>query len=253
MGNLHDGHLELVELARKHAERVVVSVFVNPTQFVEGEDFDDYPRTLELDKRRLKRANADLLFAPEVDVMYPFGIAAAASVTLPVLTDEFCGESRPGHFDGVTTIVARLFNLVQPDVAVFGQKDYQQLLIVKRLVEDMSLPVVIVCAPTCREEDGLAMSSRNQYLTDEERRIAPSLYATLLEVARALESGADSYRALERQAMEKLKSKGFNPEYFSIRRAENLERPDRLTDELVVLAATKLGKARLIDNVLVHV
>lgn len=253
MGNLHDGHLELVELARQHAERVVVSVFVNPTQFAEGEDFDDYPRTLELDKRRLKRATADLLFAPDVDVMYPFGIDTAASVTVPVLTNEFCGESRPGHFDGVTTVVARLFSLVQPDVAVFGQKDYQQLLIIKRLVEDMSLPLEVIRAPTHREKDGLAMSSRNQYLTEEERGVAPSLYATLQEVAKSLESGVDSYAALERQALEKLTGKGFVPEYFSIRRAENLEIPDRLTDELVVLAAVKLGKARLIDNVLVHV
>lgn len=253
MGNLHDGHLELVELARKHAERVVVTVFVNPTQFGEGEDFDNYPRTLELDKRRLKRTNADLLFAPGVDVMYPFGVDTAASVTVPVLTGEFCGESRPGHFDGVTSIVSRLFSLVQPDVAVFGQKDYQQLLVIRRLVEDMSLPIEIIPAPTFRENDGLAMSSRNQYLSEDERSIAPALYATLLEVAHSLETGADSYVDLEQGAMDKLAAAGFEPEYFSVRRAENLEPPDRHTDELVILAAAQLGKARLIDNVLVHV
>lgn len=253
MGNLHDGHLGLVELARQHAERVVVSVFVNPTQFVEGEDFEDYPRTLELDKRRLQRAKADLLFAPEVDVMYPFGVDSAASVTVPVLTSELCGESRPGHFDGVTTVVARLFSLVQPDVAVFGQKDYQQLLVIKRLVDDLSLALEIVGAPTQREEDGLAMSSRNQYLTDDERAVAPSLYATLLDIAKSLESGEDSYEALETRAVERLESEGFVPEYVSIRRAENLESPDRHTDELVVMAAARLGTARLIDNVLVHV
>ena len=253
MGNLHDGHLELVELARKHAERVVVTVFVNPTQFGEGEDFDNYPRTLELDKRRLKRTNADLLFAPGVDVMYPFGIDTAASVTVPVLTGEFCGESRPGHFDGVTSIVSRLFSLVQPDVAVFGQKDYQQLLVIRRLVEDMSLPIEVIPAPTFREKDGLAMSSRNQYLSEDERSIAPTLYATLLAVAHSLETGAESYADLEQGAMDKLAEAGFEPEYFSIRRAENLEPPDRHTDELVILAAAQLGKARLIDNVLVHV
>lgn len=253
MGNLHDGHMELVELARQNAERVVVSVFVNPTQFGPGEDFDNYPRTLELDKRRLKRASADLLFAPEVEVMYPFGIDTAASVSVPVLTDEFCGESRPGHFDGVTSVVTRLFSLVQPDVAIFGQKDYQQLLVIRRLVEDMSLPIKIVAAPTAREKDGLAMSSRNQYLSDEEREVAPLLYAQLLEVCDTLESGAENYAEIESAATAALKEQGFAPEYLSIRRAENLDPPDRQTDELVVLAAAKLGGARLIDNILVQV
>ena len=253
MGNLHDGHLALVKLARAHSERVVVSVFVNPTQFGEGEDYEDYPRTLELDKRRLKRAQADLLFAPEVDVMYPFGIDTAASVTVPVLTDEFCGEARPGHFDGVTTVVARLFTLVQPDVAVFGQKDYQQLVIIKRLAADMSLPIEILSAETQREDDGLAMSSRNQYLSEEERRVAPALFGALNDVASSLSSGAHDYPQLEARAIAKLREAGFDPEYVSIRRAESLEPPDRETDELVVLAAARLGKARLIDNVLVHV
>lgn len=253
MGNLHDGHLELVELARQSAERVVVSVFVNPTQFGPGEDFENYPRTLERDKRRLKRASADLLFAPELEVMYPFGIDTAASVSLPVLTDEFCGESRPGHFDGVTSVITRLFSLVQPNVAVFGQKDYQQLLVIRRLVEDMSLPIKVVAAETVREKDGLAMSSRNQYLTEEEREIAPLLYAQLLEVSDTLESGAENYAEIESAALAALTEQGFEPEYFSIRRAENLDPPDRQTDELVVLAAATLGKARLIDNLLVQV
>lgn len=253
MGNLHDGHLELVELARQHAERVVVSVFVNPTQFGDGEDYDNYPRTLELDKRRLKRANVDLLFAPDVEVMYPFGIDTAASVSVPVLTEEFCGESRPGHFDGVTSIVTRLFSLVQPDVAVFGQKDYQQLLVIRRLVEDMSLPIQVIGAPTCRETDGLAMSSRNQYLSEDERKVAPTLYESLLDVAHALEAGVDSYAELEQKAIANLESVGFEPEYLSIRRAENLDPPIRQTDELIVLAAARLGNTRLIDNVLVHV
>lgn len=253
MGNLHDGHLALVDTARKSAERVVVSVFVNPTQFGEGEDFDAYPRTLELDKRKLKRAAADILFAPSVETMYPFGTDTAASVTLPVLTNVLCGEIRPGHFNGVTSVVSRLFSLIQPDIAVFGQKDYQQLVIVQRLVEDLSLPIEIIAAPTTREDDGLAMSSRNQYLTSAERALAPKLYEILSETAQALQDGQDDYATLESVAVQQLKDYGFKPDYVSIRRAESLEIPDRDTDELVVLAAARLGEARLVDNVLVHV
>ena len=253
MGSLHDGHLALVETAREHAERVVATVFVNPTQFAEGEDFDTYPRSLELDKRKLKRANADLLFAPDVETVYPFGADLGTRVSVPVLTNELCGAARPGHFDGVTSVVARLFNLVVPDVAVFGQKDYQQLLIIRRMVTDLSMAIEIVGAPTVREDDGLAMSSRNQYLSESERAIAPRLYAALQDVAHALETGSEDYAALERGASESLAKAGFAPEYVSIRRAESLEAPDRDTDELVVLAAARLGDARLIDNVLVHV
>jgi len=253
MGNLHEGHLALVDIARQNAERVVVSVFVNPTQFAAGEDFESYPRTLEVDKRKLRRAKADLLFAPSVATMYPFGTDTAASVKLPVLTDDLCGESRPGHFDGVTSVVSRLFSLVQPDVAVFGQKDYQQLMVIRRLVADLSLPVRIVSVPTVRDDDGLALSSRNQFLTEDERRIAPKLYEALEDVAKALETGSENYADLEATAMQKLEASGFEPEYVSIRRAESLEVPDRDTDELIVLAAARLGQARLIDNVLVHV
>jgi len=253
MGNLHDGHLTLVDIARQNAERVVVSIFVNPTQFGAQEDYESYPRTLELDKRKLNRAKADLVFIPTVETLYPFGTDTATSVTVPVLTDELCGEVRPGHFDGVTSVVSRLFGLVQPDVAVFGQKDYQQLVVIKRLVADMSLPIEIVSAPTHREEDGLATSSRNQYLTEDERRIAPKLFATLEGVAHALESGSESYADLEAEARNTLQTAGFVPEYVSIRRAETLDAPDRDTDELVVLAAARLGSARLIDNVMVHV
>ena len=253
MGSLHDGHLALVEAAREHAERVVATVFVNPTQFGEGEDFEEYPRSLELDKRKLKRAKADLLFAPDTETVYPFGAEFATRVSVPVLADQLCGAARPGHFDGVTSVVTRLFNIVLPDVAVFGQKDYQQLLIIRRMVADLSLPIEVVAAPTVREDDGLAMSSRNQYLNDDERAKAPQLYAVLQDVAHALETGSEDYAALEEQAMQSLRQAGFEPEYVSIRRAESLETPDRDTDELVVLAAAKLGGARLIDNVLVHV
>ena len=253
MGNLHEGHMALIKLAREHAERVVASIFVNPTQFGEGEDFASYPRSIEVDKRKLKRAKTDLLFAPEVETIYPFGTDTAASVTLPVLTDELCGDFRPGHFDGVTSVVSRLFGLVQPNVAVFGEKDYQQLVVIRRLVADLGLPIQVVAAPTHREEDGLAMSSRNQYLSDDERAIAPALYATLQDVAQALASGSEEYVALEEDALAALRQAGFEPDYVSIRRAETLDAPDRDSDELVVLAAATLGNARLIDNVVVAV
>ena len=253
MGNLHDGHLSLVSVARSHAERVVVSVFVNPTQFAEGEDFEDYPRSLERDKRRLKRLHTDLLFAPDIETMYPFGIDNATSVTVPVLTDQLCGSFRPGHFDGMTSVVSRLFSLVQPDVAVFGQKDYQQLLLIRRLTQDLSLPIEIICGPTQREEDGLAQSSRNQYLSDKERAIAPKLFAILNSIGQDLESGNRNYTELEEHAVAELRKLHFEPEYVSIRRAENLDAPDRDNDELVVLAAARLGKARLIDNILVYI
>jgi len=253
MGNLHDGHLSLVTLAREHAERIVVSIFVNPTQMSEDEDFEQYPRTLERDRRRLKRVNADLLFVPDVDTMYPFGLDNATSVTVPVLTADFCGAFRPGHFDGVTSVVSRLFSIVQPDVAIFGQKDYQQQLVVRRLVEDLRVPLKIVSAPTKREDDGLALSSRNQYLSEEQRGVAPTLYSVLQGVGKDLQAGKRNFEELEGQAMAVLTDAGFDPEYIGIRRAENLEKPDRDNDEIVVLAAARLGNARLIDNIIVSI
>jgi len=253
MGNLHQGHLSLVNLARQHAERVVVSVFVNPTQFAEGEDFEDYPRTEERDQRQLKRENTDLLFVPDVETMYPFGIDAATSISVPVLTDEFCGSFRPGHFDGVTSVVSRLFSLVQPDVAVFGEKDYQQLQVIRRLVADLSLPIKIVGAPTQREADGLAMSSRNSYLSESERELAPALFARIKAVADKLASGNRDYGALENEASAELSAQGFQIDYFSIRRALNLEAPTPDSHDIVVLAAVHLGETRLIDNITISV
>jgi len=253
MGNLHDGHLSLVTLAREHAERIVVSIFVNPTQMSEDEDFEQYPRSLERDRRRLKRVNADLLFVPDIDTMYPFGLDNATSVTVPVLTADFCGAFRPGHFDGVTSVVSRLFSIVQPDVAIFGQKDYQQQLVVRRLVEDLRVPLTVVSAPTKREDDGLALSSRNQYLSEEQRGVAPTLYSVLQGIGKDLQAGKRNFEELEKQAMAVLTDSGFDPEYVGIRRAENLEKPDRDNDEIVVLAAARLGNARLIDNILVSI
>lgn len=253
MGNLHAGHVALVELAREHAERVVVSIFVNPTQFGEGEDFDDYPRTLERDARRLKMTPADLIFAPATDTVYPFGIENATTVSVPGLTENFCGASRPGHFVGVTTVVARLFALVQPDVAVFGQKDYQQQLVIRRMAEDMNLPVSIITGETIREDDGLALSSRNSYLNDDERRLAPTLHEILSSVGSDLANGGRNFEELESIASQRLADAGFDVDYFAIRRAQNLEIPDRDCDDLVVLAAAQLGAARLIDNIVVTV
>ncbi len=253
MGSLHAGHLALVELAREHAERVVVSIFVNPTQFGEGEDFDDYPRSLERDSLRLKTTATDLIFAPETTTVYPFGIENATTVSVPGLTENFCGASRPGHFDGVTTVVARLFALVQPDVAVFGQKDYQQQLVIRRMVDDMNLPVSIITSETIREGDGLAMSSRNAYLDDEQRKIAPVLYAELSAVGHELQNGRRDFSELESAAQQRLTDAGFAVEYFAVRRALNLEVPDRDCDDLVVLVAARLGDARLIDNIVVTV
>ena len=253
MGNLHKGHLSLVGLGREHAERVIASIFVTPTQFGEGEDFDEYPRTLDRDTRRLKNTPADVIFAPDVETMYPFGLDMATMVTVPGLTENFCGALRPGHFDGVTTVVARLFAIVQPDVAVFGQKDYQQQLVIRHMVADLSLPITIISGETVREDDGLAMSSRNSYLSENERQKAPLLYETLSRAGEELQNGCRDFVELESEASGRLQEAGFEVDYFAIRRAQNLELPDRDCDELVVLAAARLGKARLIDNIVVTI
>lgn len=251
MGNLHAGHISLVNVAREHAERVVVTVFVNPTQFGEGEDFDSYPRTFDKDTRKLKTVTADVLFAPDVDTVYPFGKEGATRVIVPGLTEHLCGSFRPGHFDGVTTVVARLFALVQPDVAVFGQKDFQQQLVIRRMVEDLNLPVKIVTAATVREDDGLAMSSRNAYLTEDERERATALYQALRRVEEALRGGADDFAKLEKMAAGELEQAGFRPEYVAVRDSGDLSPPGPGCHEFIVLAAAHLGDARLIDNILV--
>ncbi len=249
MGNQHERPLSLVQLARTHGERVVVTIFVNPTQFEPGSDYEAYPRTLEEDRERLQQARVNLLFAPDTATMYPFGLEQATRVRVPGLSEELCGASRPGHFEGVTSVVLRLFALVEPDVAVFGEKDYQQQVLIRRMVDDLHLRVKIVTAPTVREPDGLAFSSRNQYLTPEERRVAPELYGTLRRAAEALHDGSGDYAAIESRAMAELASHGFRPDYVSVRRADTLALPGPGSRELVVLGAAWLGKARLIDNV----
>ena len=253
MGNLHDGHLSLISLAREYAERVVVSIFVNPTQFDEDGDFDKYPRTLESDTRHLEKTNVDLLFIPDIGTMYPFGITNATLVTVPVLSEEFCGAFRPGHFDGVTSIISRLFNIIQPDVAIFGQKDYQQQLIIRHLVEALQLPLQIVLGPIQRELDGIAISSRNQYLNKEERSIAPILYSVLQDIGKDLQTGKQNYAELEQQAIDFLNNAGFHAEYVAIREPEKLNVPNKDNNDLVVLGAVRLGTTRLIDNIIITI
>ena len=248
MGNLHDGHLRLVDTARNLAERVVVSVFVNPTQFVQGEDFDSYPRTPEQDAESLRERGADLMFMPEEKEIYPRGREGISFVEVPGVSEGLCGSSRPGHFRGVATVVLKLFNIIQPDVALFGEKDFQQLAVLRRMVVDLSVPVELVGVPTVRESDGLAMSSRNRYLSPNERQKAPALYRTLKGVAECLESGERDIVTLEREAMARLAGAGFEPEYVSVRCADDLAPAGGDEGALVVLAAARLGRARLIDN-----
>jgi len=250
MGNLHAGHLSLVEDARRHCRRVVVSIFVNPTQFGPGEDYAGYPRTPGEDAAALRRAAVDLLFQPAAAEIYPAG--SATVVEVPGLSAQLCGQFRPGHFRGVTTVVCKLLNLVQPDLALFGEKDYQQLTLIRRMVEDLDLPVRIAGLPTVREADGLAMSSRNAYLTEAERRQAAGLFRTLQETAAELSSGNREFTSLEQRGAAALRGRGFEPDYLAIRRASDLALPVADTGEVVVLAAARLGRARLIDNLKVR-
>lgn len=248
MGNLHAGHHSLLKLARARADRVIASVFVNPTQFGPGEDFERYPRTLAQDQAGLAEAGCDILFAPDVATMYPFGPAASVSIHVPTVTETLEGAHRPGHFDGVATVVAKLFSLVQPDIAVFGQKDFQQLKVIERMVADLSLSVKVMGAPTLRDTDGLALSSRNQYLSTQERSRAPQIHATLQQ-ARELFQQGHSWQALEQAAKARLERAGFVPDYFAIRRADDLGEPGPDEREgLVALVAARLGATRLIDN-----
>jgi pantoate--beta-alanine ligase len=248
MGSLHEGHRSLLEVARQRADRVIASVFVNPLQFGPGEDFERYPRTPEDDQRLLADAGCDLLFLPGVKEIYPDNRESATRVTVKALSEILCGAVRPGHFDGVATVVAKLFGIVQPDLAVFGEKDYQQLAIIRRMTADLDLPVEIVGAPTVRSPDGLAMSSRNRYLSEAERAVAPRIYETLRAVATRIEAGERTFAALEAHGVAELRAARMQPDYFEIRDAQTLLEPSRKSRELVILTAARLGKARLIDN-----
>lgn len=255
MGNLHEGHLELVSIAKQQADIVVVSVFVNPTQFGIGEDFDSYPRTLDEDVSKLTTVHADYVFAPSIDEMYPV-LPPPTLVLAGAITDQLCGQSRPGHFDGVGIVVSKLFNIVQPDVAVFGQKDYQQLAIIKQLVRDLSYPIEIIRAPIVRATDGLALSSRNQYLTGIERKIAPLLHQELQQLAKQL-SGTydnDKLNMLISNSRQRLTDAGFVVDYLEVKTAQLESITDNgsnLSSEsanAIILVAAKLGQARLLDN-----
>ncbi|MGN6513512.1 MAG: pantoate--beta-alanine ligase [Lysobacteraceae bacterium] len=247
MGNLHAGHYSLVELARRSADRIVASVFVNPTQFGPNEDFARYPRTPEADAAGLEAAGCDLLWLPSVDTMYPYGVAGTVRVQVPGLTEVLEGASRPGHFDGVATVVARLFNQVQPDVAAFGRKDYQQLAVIRYMVRDLAFPVELLAGETRREPDGLAMSSRNQYLSAEERTRAPELHATLVGLREAILAGTPR-AAAEASAAAWLERRGFEVDYVSVRRPDLGEPVDGEHGRRVALVAARLGRTRLIDN-----
>lgn len=251
MGNLHRGHIHLVERARELAPRTVASIFINPMQFGANEDYAGYPRTLEDDSRQLEGVGLDLLFAPKLAEIYPRPLADMTQVTVPELSEILCGVSRPAHFGGVTTVVAKLLNMVRPDVAVFGEKDWQQLVIIRRMAVDLDFPVEIVGVPTVREPDGLAMSSRNGYLSAEERARAPMLYSILRATAERLRAGERDCAALEAEAKSRLAEAGFRPDYFEIRRSDNLRRPTAEDVDLRIFAAAWLGRARLIDNLAV--
>ena len=252
MGNLHEGHLQLIDVARQKADKVVVSIYVNPLQFGYNEDFTAYPRTLDADLANLEGRGVDLVFTPTDQMMYPQGQKTLTLVQVPAaLTAHLEGAHRPGHFSGVATIVCKLFNMIKPDVAIFGEKDLQQLRVIQRMVRDLNMPIEIHAQPTVREADGLAMSSRNQYLDKQQRAIAPNLYAILQETRERIKLQNVEWVDLEQAAIMKLEQKGFTPDYVAIRHSETLQEPDSPTDSLVILAAARLGTTRLIDNLLV--
>jgi pantoate--beta-alanine ligase len=253
MGNLHAGHMSLAALAAQAASRVVMSIFVNPTQFGPAEDFAAYPRTLAADQALTATAgHCDLLFVPTAAEIYPFGIEEAVRVQLPALSRDLCGASRPGHFDGVATVVCRLLNIVTPDVLLLGQKDYQQFVLMQRMIVDLCMPVELRMAPTFREPDGLAMSSRNRYLDAGERQQAPALHRALARVRDQLRAGARDFAGLTAAARAELESAGFDPEYVELRRQGDLKAASPAADEQrIVLGAARVGRARLIDNLFV--
>lgn len=248
MGNLHAGHLALVEAARRHADVVVATIFVNPLQFGAGEDLDAYPRTLAADQAQLEATGCDLLFAPTVTTLYPHGMDSLSQVRVPVVSEGLCGGSRPGHFDGVATVVSLLFHLVQPDIACFGKKDYQQLAVIRKLVADLHFPIDIIGVPIVRDADGLALSSRNGYLDADQRATAPQLQRILTTLRHAVEAGEPITTALE-SGLKQLGAAGFKPDYLELRAAD-LGPVPTTTREAVLLAAVRLGTTRLIDNLI---
>ena len=252
MGNLHSGHIRLVQTAKSQCDVVVTSIFVNPTQFGANEDFGSYPRTLEADCQLLTAANCDVVFAPSASEMYANGTNQSTVVTVTGLSEQLCGEHRAGHFAGVATVVSKLFNIVQPDSAFFGEKDFQQLAVIRRFTEELAFPITIVGVPTERAEDGLALSSRNGYLTAEERAQAPAIYQILTQLRQAILNGQREYTMLCDATVLHLQKLGFDPDYVSIMRSQDLQPATAADTQLVILVAAKLGKTRLIDNITVN-
>lgn len=248
MGNLHAGHMALVREARQHADHVVVSIFVNRLQFGQGEDFDCYPRTLEADAAQLDAAGAEIIFAPDEKTLYP-RVVQQYKIEPPAIQDELCGAFRPGHFCGVATVVTKLFNIVQADVACFGKKDYQQLFIIKSMVDDLNMPVRIVPVDTGRADDGLALSSRNGYLTAEQRAEAPRLYHHLCRMKTSILAGERDHAALAQQTIDDLTARGWSVDYVETRNADNLKPATHTDHRLVILIAARIGSTRLIDNI----
>ncbi len=248
MGNLHSGHIALVTKAVQRADFVIASIFVNPLQFGPNEDLALYPRTLAADQEQLLQAGCHLLFTPTVEEMYPHGMADQTIVRVPVVSEGLCGGSRPGHFDGVSTVVSKLFNMVQPDIAIFGQKDFQQLAVVNALVRDLNMPIQIIGEPTVRAADGLALSSRNGYLTEDQRAAAPALYRVIKQIGTALQNGEQDHQQLIGDGVNALEAAGFRPDYLEIRHAVSLRPATPDDHDLVVLGAAFMGKTRLIDN-----
>jgi len=248
MGNLHAGHAALVEKAAQRADFVVASIFVNPMQFGPAEDLDKYPRTLQADQQRLIDAGCHLLFYPDVEEMYPGGMGEQTRITVPGVSEGLCGASRPGHFEGVATVVAKLFNMVQPDLAVFGQKDFQQLAVIRTLVRDLNMPIQIIGEPTVRADSGLALSSRNGYLSDEQRDTATVLYRSLQDIALAIQAGRRDLPELIAHAQRQHAEAGLRADYLEVREAQSLREVSAGDRELVVLVAAYLGNTRLIDN-----
>ena len=250
MGNLHGGHLTLVEKAKQHCDVVVVSIYVNPLQFGPNEDYDSYPRTIEQDQQLLTEHGVDLLYTASTSEIYPEGSDNHTHITVDVLDDMHCGSTRPGFFRGVATVVTKLFNIVRPDIAVFGEKDFQQLTVIRKMVSDLCLPIEIIGVPIAREATGLAMSSRNGYLSTQERHeIAPALYRCLAEAQTKIQAGETDFDLLRRNAFAKMAEAGFKPDYFNICNPQTLLPATHNEQSLVILAAGYLGKARLIDNV----
>ena len=248
MGNLHSGHVALVEKARQRADFVVTSIFVNPLQFGPAEDLSRYPRSLADDQEKLIQADCDLLFTPDLEEIYPDGMQGQTIVNVPIASEGLCGTSRPGHFEGVATVVCKLFNMVQPDLAIFGEKDFQQLAVIRKLVRDLNMSIQIMGEPTVRAEDGLALSSRNNLLTQAQRASAPALYACLNDLASAISSGERDFAKLTSKGKTALRKAGFRPDYLEVCQAESLQSASAEDSQLVILAAAFLGKTRLIDN-----